>query len=43
MKTAVSFGGAGATGEDWPEVVEYVREAERLDQLGEALDLVAAG
>ena len=30
MKTAISFGGAGATGEDWPEVVEYVREAERL-------------
>ena len=30
MRTAISFGGAGATGEDWPEVVEYVREAERL-------------
>ena len=30
MKTAISFGGAGGTGEDWPEVVEYVREAERL-------------
>ena len=30
MRTAVSFGGAGATGEDWPEVVEYVLEAERL-------------
>ena len=30
MKTAISFGGAGATGEDWPEVVDYVREAERL-------------
>ena len=30
MRTSVSFGGAGATGEDWSEVVEYVREAERL-------------
>ena len=30
MRTAVSFGGAAATGEDWPEVVEYIREAERL-------------
>ena len=30
MKTAISFGGAGGTGEDWPEVVDYVREAERL-------------
>ena len=30
MRTAISFGGAGATGEDWPEVVEYVREVERL-------------
>ena len=30
MRTAISFGGAGATGEDWPEVVDYVREAERL-------------
>ena len=30
MKTAISFGGAGGTGEDWPRVVEYVREAERL-------------
>ena len=30
MKTAISFGGAGGTGEDWPRTVAYVREAERL-------------
>ena len=30
MRTSISFGGAGGTGEDWSEVVEYVREAERL-------------
>ena len=30
MRTSISFGGAGGTGEDWTDVVEYVREAERL-------------
>ena len=30
MRTSISFGGAGGTGEDWLDVVEYVREAERL-------------
>ena len=30
MRTAIAVGGAGGTGEDWSEVVEYVREAERL-------------
>ena len=30
MKTSISFGGAGGTGEDWSDVVDYVREAERL-------------
>ena len=30
MRTSISFGGAGGTGEDWSDVVEYVREAERL-------------
>ena len=30
MRTSITFGGAGGTGEDWSEVVEYVREAERL-------------
>ena len=30
MRTSISFGGAGGTGDDWPDVVEYVREAERL-------------
>ena len=30
MRTSVSFGGAAGTGEDWSDVVEYVREAERL-------------
>ena len=30
MRTSISFGGAGGAGGDWPEVVEYVREAERL-------------
>ena len=30
MRTAISFGGAGGAGEDWSDVVEYVREAERL-------------
>ena len=30
MRTSISFGGAGGKGDDWPDVVEYVREAERL-------------
>ena len=30
MRTSITFGGAGGTGEGWPDVVEYVREAERL-------------
>ena len=30
MRTAISFGGAGGAGEDWSDLVEYVREAERL-------------
>ena len=30
MRTSISFGGAGGTGDDWSEVVDYVREAERL-------------
>jgi len=30
MRTSISFGGAGGTGEDWSDAVEYVREAERL-------------
>ena len=30
MRTSISFGGAGGTGEGWSDVVEYVREAERL-------------
>ena len=30
MRTSISFGGAGGKGDDWSEVVEYVREAERL-------------
>ena len=30
MRTAISCAGAGGVGEDWSEVVEYVREAERL-------------
>ena len=30
MRTSISFGGAGGTGEDWSDVAEYVREAERL-------------
>ena len=30
MRTAISFGGAGADGGDWQGVVDYVREAERL-------------
>ena len=30
MRTSISFGGAGGTGDDWSDVVEYVREAERL-------------
>ncbi len=30
MRTSITFGGAGGTGEDWPDVVDYVREAERL-------------
>ena len=30
MRTSISFGGAGGAGDDWSEVVEYVREAERL-------------
>ena len=30
MRTAISFGGAGGKGESWSDVVEYVREAERL-------------
>ena len=30
MRTSISFGGAGGKGDDWPDAVEYVREAERL-------------
>ena len=30
MRTSISLGGAGGKGEDWADVVEYVREAERL-------------
>ena len=30
VRTSISFGGAGGTGEDWSGIVEYVREAERL-------------
>ena len=30
MRTSISFGGAGGAGDDWQQVVEYVREAERL-------------
>ena len=30
MRTSISFGGAGGAGDDWQQVVDYVREAERL-------------
>ena len=30
MRTSISFGGAGGKGDGWSEVVDYVREAERL-------------